>query len=234
MRVGEVAELWVYPVKSMRGRQVMQVALEAEGIRGDRRFAFASSNAPAGKPLLSSRERAAMLLYKPENAALVITPNGDKVPLMSDSLLQDLSRGTGDEGSSFRLQASPQRPLTDVRPVSIVSSATLQALSNEMFQAVDPQRFRSNIVLRLDNAIPFAEDAWSGRVLRFGEEEVAAELLLRERIPRCRMVSLDPETAAPNNAILRHLTRAHQGRLGVYATVLHAGALAVRQSVYLV
>ncbi len=49
-----------------------------------------------------------------------------------------------------------------------------------------------------------------------------------ERDPRCKMISLDPDTAEPNTEILRKVSRAHGGMVGVYAAVLVEGT--VRQS----
>ena len=227
----------MYPVKSMRGERVGNVTLDPEGIRGDRRFAIESSDAPAGKPLLTGRERAAMLLYSPRKVGheeLVRTPGGEWLSLHSSELLQRLSINGSDSERTLSLKRSPERPLTDVRPVSLVSTDTLVGLSREMGRAIDPQRFRSNIVLRLDDGRPSLEDAWNGRTLRFGDEGSFAELLIRERIPRCRMVSLDPDTAEPDNSILKHLARAHQGRLGIYATVQQTGMLREHQPVFLV
>lgn len=235
MRVGSIAELWVYPVKSMRGQRVASVMLDPEGIRGDRRFAFESSDAPAGKPLLTGRERAAILLYSPQNpnkGSQVRTPDGESLPLHSSKLAERFGRGE-ENGASFRLLASPGKPLTDVRPLSLISAATLAALSEEMGKGIKPQRFRSNIVLQLDDGAAFAEEAWNGKGLRFGDAQDGAEITVLERIPRCRMVSLDPETAEPDHTILKHLARAHAGRLGVYGAVRHAGTLAEGQAVYL-
>ncbi len=236
MRVGSIAELWVYPVKSMRGKRVASVALDPEGICGDRRFAFESSNAPTGKPLLTGRERAAILLYSPHTTNgehQVRTPDGESFPLHSIELAQTFLAEKNNNASSFQLLASPEKPLTDVRALSLISTATLEAVSEEMGHSIDPQRFRSNIVLQFDDEVAFSEEAWNGRVLRFGDKQAAAEITLLERIPRCRMISLDPATAKPNHAILKHLAREHAGRLGVYGATHQAGALEEGQSAYL-
>ena len=45
-RVGEMAELWRYPVKGMRGESLQTLYLDAHGVAGDRRFAIESSGAP--------------------------------------------------------------------------------------------------------------------------------------------------------------------------------------------
>ncbi len=122
-----------------------------------------------------------------------------------------------------------RRPFTDVRPIALHSLATEEALAREL-GSFDPRRLRSNIILAL-TAEPFAEDALSGNILRLGR---TAELKILERIPRCRMVSLDPETAASDPTILRALARSHEGRVGVYARAITPGTLSVGDPVYLV
>ena len=232
-RIGTIAELWRYPVKSMRGERLDQAVLEPAGVAGDRRFALASTAAPLGKPLLSSRERSAMLLYAPrlEPQPEVTTPTGATLPLPSAELLAALQTALAGHGGSLSLLASPEQPLTDVRPVSLVSRATLQGLSREHGRPVAAQRFRSNLILALEDDEPFAEDALAGSTLRFGNED-GPELRLLERIPRCRIVSLDPETAATDPDLLRLLAQKRAGRVGVYASVLRPGRLRVGDPIF--
>jgi MOSC domain-containing protein len=47
----------------------------------------------------------------------------------------------------------------------------------------------------LGSAGGFAEDAYVGRALRIGSKVVVSVL---ERDPRCKMITLDPDTAEPN------------------------------------
>ena len=233
--IGTIAELWRYPVKSMRGERLDEVFLEANGIRGDRRFAFTSSAAPAGKPLLSSAERTAMLRYAPRGGALPsLAGRGEfPLPLTSPELVADLSAAVAAPGAMLELVHSPDLPLTDVRPVSIISRATIRGLGEELGAAIDGQRFRSNLVLALYGNEPFEEDALSGRQISFGDREDRPVLQVLERIPRCRMVSLDPDTTAADPTILRHLAKVHGGRLGIYARVGRTGLLRVGDRVFL-
>ena len=191
--VATVAELWVYPVKSMRGQRVSSVALDIEGLREDRRFALASSNAPVGKPLLSSGERAAMLLYTPSLGEMprVQTPDGSELDLCSESLLAAFSAPNAAKRTDLHLLRSPERPLTDVRPVSLVSSATLSALSNEMGELIDPQRFRSNIVLQLKDDQPFEEERWSGHTLPLMEDRSAFQHSIGQVLQKLAQNELD-------------------------------------------
>ena len=44
-----------------------------------------------------------------------------------------------------------------------------------------------------------------------------------ERDPRCKMITLDPDTAEPRPEILRKVARDHDGKAGVYGAVLVEG-----------
>ena len=228
--IGVIAQIWRYPVKGMRGGALSATVLDAHGIAGDRRFAFTSSAAPPGAPLLASRERTSMLLYRAALAPVpsVTAPDGTHFDLPSADLLQHLQHSVAKPSATLGLHQS-HKPITDVRPVALISTATLRALSEELGEPLDPQRFRSNLILALDDDTPFAEDALSGRTLRLG---ATAELRIRERIPRCRIVSLDPLTATPHPTLLRHLARFHEGRTGMYAQVQTPGPLAVGDAVW--
>jgi hypothetical protein len=46
---------------------------------------------------------------------------------------------------------------------------------------------------------------------------------MRERDARCKMITINPDTAEPNGAILLQVSRAHEGMAGVYASVLVEG-----------
>lgn len=225
--IATIAELWRYPVKGMRGERLAALDLDAHGIAGDRRFGFRSSGAPRGKPLLTGAERAAMLLYTASGAGAetrVTGPDGETFRL-DDRLLIDRLQDSLPGSHTLSLVRS-ETPLTDVRPVAMVGAGTLAQLAREFGAAVDPRRFRANILLDLPSA--FAEDGLAGRRVAIGPD---ALLRVTERVPRCRIVTLDPETAAANPGLMKHLDRYHEGRIGMYATVLRTGRLRVGDAV---
>lgn len=232
--IGTVLQLWRFPVKSMRGETLPAMRLTPGGIEGDRRFALTSTAAPAGKPLVAGRERTATLRYaaRLQPAPAVTTPEGLTLSLPSPALLANLQDAVAGPGAQLRLEdstlpsSSARTPFFDVRPVSLISQATLDALIEERGQPVHPLRFRSNLVLALVDTQPFAEDNLIGQILQFGDTN-GPQLRILERIPRCRIVSLDPETTAADPTLLRHLAQHHEGRLGVYAKVEKPGTLRV-------
>ena len=49
--------------------------------------------------------------------------------------------------------------------------------------------------------------------------------MVLERDPRCKMISLDPDTGEHNPEILRKVVKAHDNLAGVYSAVLVEGLL---------
>ncbi len=114
--------------------------------------------------------------------------------------------------------------MTDCRPVSLFSLQTARRLGEELGIDIDKRRFRANIFVDLPSTAGFAEDGYVGRTLRIGSKTVVSIL---ERDPRCAMISLHPDTAERNPAILGKVTKAHDGKAGVYGAVLVEGVVRV-------
>ncbi|MEX2304467.1 MAG: MOSC domain-containing protein [Bryobacterales bacterium] len=249
--VGKVEGLCRYPVKSMRGEELQEVFVGFPGVYGDRLYAFRSSAAPKGFPWLTGREHQAILLYRPryryperstkpgnlaEAEALgsgitavyedlsdlmvdVETPAGERLAMDDPRLMSMLREGIGD--SELTLLRS-HRAMTDCSPVSIFSIQTARQLSRELGIDVDKQRFRANLYVDLESGKGFGEDEFVGRSLRIGATTVIAVV---KRDSRCKMITLDPDTAQPNPEVMKHLAREHEGQAGVYGAVLVEGTI---------
>jgi uncharacterized protein YcbX len=246
--VGRIDSLWRYPVKSMRGEPLAEAFIGFPGIYGDRLYAVRSAAQPAGFPFLTGREQAQLLLYRPrfrhadkaarpanlaaaeamapgvtplyadpaDLAVDVETPSGEVLAVDDPALLGRLG-----EAASLALLRS-ERALTDCRPVSLFSLQTARQLAAEVGVPVDERRFRANIYADLAGTAGFAEDGFVGRRLRLGAKAVVAIL---ERDPRCKMITLDPDTASASPEILRRIARFHDGKAGVYGAVLVEGVV---------
>jgi uncharacterized protein YcbX len=250
--IGRVDSVWRYPVKSMRGETLDEAFVGFAGIYGDRVYAFHDAGAPAGFPFLTSREQEHMLLYQPafvraggmrrppnldeaqamapgatpvyaaepERTVRVTAPDGATYSIDDPALLDRLRQGLGERHALSLMRSD--RSLTDCRPVSIFGVATARQLSDEAGAMVDKRRFRANIYLEFESGEGFAEDDLVGKTVRIGEKATVAIL---ERDPRCKMITLDPDTAEPNPDVMRCVTRKHDGRAGVYAAVLVEGTV---------
>lgn len=170
-----------------------------------------------------------MLLYaatvNARSEVAVRAPDGRSFAVDDSALIEEMASGAVPiEAPRLRREMAP---FTDVRPIALHSLATVCALELEGSSAFDGRRLRSNLVLELTDGRPFAEDELAGSTLRMGD----AELRILERIPRCRMVSLDPETATADPSILRRLAQGHAGRAGVYARCVRPGVVRVGDAV---
>lgn len=257
--VGTVEGLWRYPVKSMGGEEMEEAFVGYAGVYGDRYFAFRSPARPKGFPYLTGREQERMLRYRPrfrnpEKAAKppnleaaeslppginpvnadpkdmivdVLTPSGETLAVDDPELAEMLNEGVGEDLTLVR----SVRAMTDCRPVSLISTQTVEQIGAELGDGLDPRRFRANIYLSFEDGSGFGEDGFVGRSLRVGEKAVVAVI---ERDPRCKMISLDPNTGEHDPNVLRQVAQAHDNLAGVYCAVLVEGVVAKGDPVELI
>jgi hypothetical protein len=248
--IGTVESLWRYPVKSMRGQELHEAYVGFAGIYGDRVFAFESWASRKGFPFFTGRDQRQMIRYiprfrRPEKAARPInqieaenlganplyassedlmldveTPMGQTIAIDDPVLINTLCEGV-EAKPQLRLVRS-DRALTDCRPVSIFAVQTANKLGDEIGVAVDKRRFRANIFIDLASSDGLAEKDLVGHSVRLGPKVVVAVL---ERDPRCMMITLDPDTAEKEPAVLKQVAQAHGGMAGLYGAVLSEGTL---------
>jgi len=88
---------------------------------------------------------------------------------------------------------------------------------------MDRRRFRANVYVDLAANRGFARMSLSGTG---SASAVAAFLSVLERDPRCKILSLDPDTSAHSPEVLRSVARSHSACAGVYCAVLVEGIIA--------
>ena len=115
-----------------------------------------------------------------------------------------------------------ERSLYDCRPVSLFGNASARGLGDELAMPIDRRRFRANLYADWAEDRPYRENELVGRTLQIGER---LRLAVLERDPRCKMITIDPETSQTEQRILRHVKKAHDGMAGVYAAVLVEGVV---------
>jgi uncharacterized protein YcbX len=158
----------------------------------------------------------------------IITPLGAVLAVDDPALVKMLGEGISEKNQLTLVRSD--RALTDCRPVSLISLQTVRQLEAELGIPIDQRRFRANIYLNLASDYGFAEDEFVGRKLRIGSRVTVAVL---ERDPRCKMISLDPNSGEHNPEVLRQVAQAHSAYTGVYCAVLVEGVLKEGDSIEL-
>ena len=236
IKVGEVAGLFRYPVKSMSGEALEGVDLGWHGLEGDRRLAFRRPDDRGGFPWLTAGKLPELILFTPQRrgpagASLpthVRTPEGDELPVFSQELATEVGRRHGSPVEMMYLS----RGIFDEASISVITSATVAEVGKLAARPPDVRRFRPNILIASLGSSPFEEDEWVGGVLSFGESKEGGAIAITNRDERCAMVNLDPATARPAAEVLKAIVRARDNKAGAYGTVTRRGRLAVGQPIF--
>jgi uncharacterized protein len=150
----------------------------------------------------------------------VETPAGEKLAIDDPRLIDRLREGIRDR-HELTLHRS-DRAMTDCRPISMFSIQTLRQLGEELEINLDKRRFRANIYIDLGSGSAFSENDFAGHTLQIGNKVMVT---VTDRDPRCKMITLDPDTAQANPEVMRRVARGHDGKAGVYAAVLIEGTI---------
>ncbi len=239
IRLGRVAQLARYPVKSMAGTTGESAEMGWHGFNGDRRFAFRRLEPDGRAPWLTASRLPGLILYRPfgEDAGTgeplpthVRTPRGNDLELRGEALREEIAGQCGVAVELVQLAHG----IFDEASISVISDATITGIGNDVGAELDRRRFRANIVLETDGRAPFLEDGWVGGTLVFGDDESAPAVAVTSRDVRCVMINLDPETAKQDARVLKSVVQLNATNAGVYGSVVRPGTLHVGQSVSLV
>lgn len=244
-----LAQIWRHPIKGIGAEPLDTASLTPDRpVPGDRAWALAhtaaeqgpdaawlacrnflrGASAPGLMAITATTEADGRIrLCHPDRPDLIVAPGRDAARLIA------WIAPLWPEGrpAPARVVAAPDTGMTDVPfpSVSVLSLASLRVLSGRAGRALDPRRFRGN--LWLDDLAPWEEFDWIGKSLRIG----SAEMVIRERITRCRATEANPETGLRDTATLALLDEGwgHQD-FGVYAQVTKPGTIAPGASVEVV
>lgn len=249
-----VVGLWCYPVKSMAAGGLDRLELGATGAKGDR--AYGVLDRASGTIISAKRE--GRLLYAasrrdPSGAVVVTLPDGREHRPGAEldgeisawlgrdvSVVAASSHGIGtfecpedidDEAASIIAWDGPEGSFVDSSPLHLLTTASLRAVARER-PDLDwtLARFRPNVLIDAEGDESI-EDGWLGATLHLGGADVRVE----GPCGRCVMTTR-PQPAGVERSldILRHLNAARSGSLGVLASVVRPGPVAVGDSVELV
>ncbi len=205
-----VAEIWRYPVKSLKGERVQEAEITVNGIPGDREIVVLNE---AGR-IITSRSKPKLLGLRGELGPDAITTiNGHAW----DSP-EALALVTQAVGGSAKLTRVPQPQAFDILPLLVATDGAVQFLN------IDHRRLRPNILLA--DVPELEERQWPGRVLRIGD--VRIELVkLRER---CVMTTYDPDTQIQDRSVLLRIVQQLDGTTALDCSIINPGVIHVGDS----
>ncbi len=242
-----VAGFNITPVKSTALQQPDAIDLRAEGTVGDRRFICARST---GERVTGISKASLMPIRSRWDAV------ADRLELaLGDARVEASARGNGERIDVHLFdRAVPARHVDDAldafvrgaarddtlslwridepeyaggaHRVSVVSRASVADVGGHTGdEALDPRRFR--MLIEIDGVGPFEEDAWQGKRVQFGE----AIVRMSDRMPRCVVTTLDPDSGVQNAPVLKALAEYRKVGtdllLGVYGDVEQPGVIRI-------
>jgi uncharacterized protein YcbX len=240
-----VAQLWRYPVKSMQGERLPTIEIEADGVRGDRRWGLRDEH--TGRVLTGRREprlldAAARLGTRGE--PVIELPGGTVLAGAGEATDRALSDWLGrpvrlveagadggraeffadptdDTSEALEWTMPPQR-FVDAMPLLVLTTASLRAgAALHPAGEWDVRRFRPNVLLDTAGET-WLEDDWCGLVVRIGAVEVEPQ----HPCARCTMVTRPQPGLRRDLDVYRTLARHHGGNLGVWSAVREGGTIA--------
>ncbi len=241
-----VGHIYRYPVKGLSPEALTETQLEERGgIPLDRAFALAQGSAPFDpadpKPL--SKTHFLMLMANPRlaklqtrfdeaNGVLIIRRDGKDVargdintPIGRKLIEQFFGAWLeGEVRGSPRLVSAKDHCFSDVgiQLLSLINLSSVRDLERVVGAPVDPMRFRGNIYI--DGLDAWREFGWVGKEVVIGD----VKMRIIDRTQRCAATNVDPGKGERDMNIPRTLQKAFgHADLGVYATVVDAGRVAV-------
>jgi uncharacterized protein YcbX len=228
-----VVALWRYPVKSLQGEQIDAVAVEPEGLAGDRRFAIFDEETGFGltarrvPELLFARAR-----WRDDGSVEITLPDGERADddaALSRWLGRRVTlRAATDAGT--RRYENPDRigvdgeerdwePFNGARGAFHDSARSRVSLvTTTSLGGWDARRFRANVVLDGEG-----EDDLVGTTVQLG----TARLDVRKRISRCVMTTRPQPGIERDLGVLRTVIAERDGCICIGALVESPGIVRV-------
>ena len=208
-----LAELWRYPVKSLRGERLYSVALTPDGVPGDRIVHVAGPRGP-----LTGRTRHG-LLSVPASTDPSGVPLVDGHPWHSDEAARLIESRAG---AGARLVADTSAQRFDVLNLLVATDGAVSRLGH------DVRRLRPNIVLQ--GADADLEPNLPGHALRIGEALIGLHSLRQ----RCIITTIDPDTGEQDLDVLRRIRDEFGGEIALNSWVVRPGTVHVGDPVEIV
>ena len=208
-----VAELWRYPVKSLRGELLAEAELTEQGIAGDR---LVQAVRPGGR-VFTSRTHPGLLGLQGALGPCGV-PRIDGVRWEEPAALAAVRAVTEPAAELVYYDGvGPQR--FDVLPISLATDGGVAAVG------VDRRGFRPNV--HVEGVEGLSEREWVGRAVRLGGAVVG----VRQVRGRWVMTTFDPDTLEQDITVLQKIVWELGGRTALDCYVLEPGRIRVGDAV---
>lgn len=195
-----LANIWTYPVKSLRPVPSAEAIVVADGLVGDR--------------------RAALYVASPEHARNGNTYRGkedNRLHLIDDP--DDARRAAEERGIDIEVRAGER--YYDAGTISLILDCWVAEVERGLGRRLDPLRWRPNLfATALQNV---SEVDLVGKRLRIG----TATLLVTKPTGRCVTTTYDQVTGESDSTVLRYVALERENTMGVYCDVEEAGIVRV-------
>lgn len=237
MVIGKLAELWRYPVQSMRGEALERTDVTAAGVVGDRTYGIVDpdlgevvSSAQGRRKwrdivTLGARFTAPPTVGAPAPSVEILLPDGERLRSDQTDIDARLSAILGAAVHLADKRAEAKRTAYDCSPLHLLTTASLKSFAAHHPEGrFEPARFRPNLVIDTGAADGFLEQGWIERRFRIGD---SVEVAITEHCKRCIMTTL-PQGDLPMDPVILHTTSLlNATRAGVYAAVLRPGTVRI-------
>ncbi len=201
VKLGELAAIWCYPVKSLAGNALESTRVEREGLPGDRAYALeiTAGHARVGKPLRGKEHN---LLHTAHDAATA-------------------AKLAAERGVCVEMRHEPHSRFFDAAPVSIIFDRWIAQVERALEMRLDPRRWRPNFYARAAEDFRYSEADLVDRIIEIGD----TVLRVRETITRCVTPTYDIQTGESKNEVLAYVAQQRANVMGIYCEVELAGTV---------
>jgi uncharacterized protein YcbX len=205
--LGEVSNLWRYPVKSLAPEALRDVRVGTEGFEGDRQAALFVTTPGHARDGHTYRGKENNLLH-------TVGSSAQAVDLAAERAVEIEPREGG--------------PHFDAGAISILIDTWLAELEVLVAMRLDPLRFRPNIFVHAAPGFATSEEALVGAMLTVGgvQFEVTAP------IHRCVTTTYDIATGESEPRVLRACAQQRGNIMGVYCRVRERGTVSIGETVW--
>jgi uncharacterized protein YcbX len=208
-----VAQLWRYPVKSLKGEALQSASLTPDGVAGDRVV-----HVSGRRGLLTGRTRHDLL-------TLSATTGQDGIPMVEGRPWDSTEAAEavrGRAGPDARLVADTTRERFDILNLLVATDGAVDRLG------ADVRRLRPNIVLA---GVPAdLEPLLPGQALALGDAVVGLHSVRQ----RCIVTTIDPDTGEQDLDVLRRIRDVFGGEVALNAWAIRPGSVQVGDAVRII